>query len=271
MMTFGSGLFGSTVLILLAISVWQITKHKKWKLFGKVCAGLSAVCALVVGVGYLWNYVSTRPKPVTEFEGVKLGASITDVTVTLGAPSQVDGDRLHFADKAFIADFTNDKSRKLRRLCSISDTFNLMGFDKSSTEIDIVKKLGPPSRISLSGDGLYKILNYRKWNANFSINSNHAVGGCMASEDNYFKDELTSSDLSKFDATKLVPPAPQEASINIPDTDGELADPCAPDLSKAERKRRLSKFGTIRETGLETYEAGGHRLVLSDSTVIACE
>jgi hypothetical protein len=33
---------------------------------------------------------------------------------------------------------------------------------------------------------------------------------------------------------------------------------CAPDLSKEERLRRLATFGPVRETGLATYEAGGH-------------
>ena len=93
----------------------------------------------------------------------------------------------------------------------------------------------------------------------------------MTSDDLYFADEMSPADLSKLDLKKLMPPAAVAAEPVTSDIDGDLADPCASDLSKAERKRRLSKFGTIRETGLGTYEAGGHRLVLSDSTLIACE
>jgi len=282
-MELGTGIYSSTVLVLLAISVWQITKHKKWKLFGKVCAGLAAVCALVVGVGYLWNYVSNRPKPVTEYEGVKLGASITDVTVALGAPSKVDDNQLSFDEKNLFADFSKDKSRSLIRLCVYGDKVDLMGFNQSSTESDIVKKLGHPNKISVSGDGLSKIINYRKWNANFGIRTNHLELTCMSSEDHQFENEISAADLSKFDLKKLTTAPFGTVSSNAdnelanaaavtPDIRSELPDPCAPNLSKAERKRRLSKFGTIRQTGGGTFEAGGHTITFFeyDGSLISC-
>lgn len=266
-MELGTGIYSSTVLVLLAISVWQITKHKKWKLFGKVCAGLAAVCGLVVGVGYLWNYVATRPKPLTEFEGVKLGASITDVTLTLGAPTNVVGNRITYDEKEIIADFESEKLQSLEVLCSESPEKNVMGFDIYSRESDVIKKLGVPSRTSISGDGLFKLISYKKWNVAFGVSANSINKICMSSYEIGFADELLPGNLPKFDTKNSnlsTNEAPPDVSIN-------LEDHCAPDLSRAERKRRLSKFGTIRETGLGTYEAGAHRLVLSDSTVISCE
>ena len=38
-------------------------------------------------------------------------------------------------------------------------------------------------------------------------------------------------------------------------------DQCAPGLSKAERLKRLAQYGTVRQTGLGEYQAGGRRLV----------
>ena len=50
------------------------------------------------------------------------------------------------------------------------------------------------------------------------------------------------------------------------------ADPCAPGLSKGERLRRLSAFGTVREVGPLEYTAGGKTLsVLSDGAVLSCD
>lgn len=214
-MTLGTGLFASTVLILLAVSVWQLTKHKKWKLFGKVCACVAAVCALVSGIGYSWRYASTRPRPVTEFEGVKLGASITDVTVVLGAPTEVEKNQLSFSGKNLFADFEKGKSRSLLRLCAFGEQVELMGFNHSSTESDIVKKLGQPSSISVSGDGLSKVINYRKLNASFGIRANHLELTCMASADFHFEDEVATADLSKLVVKKLAPAA--DAAV-VPDT-----------------------------------------------------
>lgn len=45
-----------------------------------------------------------------------------------------------------------------------------------------------------------------------------------------------------------------------------LLDHCAPGLSKADRLKRLAQHGTIRQTGMGEYQAGGRRLVyLGDS------
>lgn len=35
-------------------------------------------------------------------------------------------------------------------------------------------------------------------------------------------------------------------------------DPCAPNLSKAKRLKRLEKYGTVRQTGMGEYTAGNH-------------
>lgn len=266
-MDLGTGIYSSTVLVLLAISVWQITKHKKWKLFGKVCAGLGAVCALVVGVGYLWNYVSTRPKPLTEFEGVKLGASITDVTLTLGAPTNVFGNRITYDEKEIIADFESKKLQSLELLCSESPAKNVMGFDIYSRESDVIKKLGVPSRTSISSDGLFKLISYKKWNVAFGVRANSIHEICMSSSEMEFPDELLPGNIPKFDTKN------SDLSTNAvsPDDSVNLEDPCAPDITKAERKRRLSRFGTIRQTADNSFSAGEHSIVFySDGTLALC-
>ena len=47
-------------------------------------------------------------------------------------------------------------------------------------------------------------------------------------------------------------------------------DHCAPNLTKEERMRRLSQYGTVRETGYGEFSAGGKSIMLSGSTVISC-
>ena len=48
-------------------------------------------------------------------------------------------------------------------------------------------------------------------------------------------------------------------------------DHCAPNLSKAERLKRLARHGTIRETGLNEYNAGGRSIhFLNSSELLSC-
>lgn len=49
-----------------------------------------------------------------------------------------------------------------------------------------------------------------------------------------------------------------------------VLDHCQPSLSKTERLKRLSQHGAVRETGLDEYSAGAHRVVLSYGAVMAC-
>lgn len=69
--------------------------------------------------------------------------------------------------------------------------------------------------------------------------------------------------------TKAIPPMEPSPGIAA----APLADHCAPNLSRAERLRRLGQHGKVRETGLETYSAGGRSVSFmygGSSTVLSC-
>lgn len=51
---------------------------------------------------------------------------------------------------------------------------------------------------------------------------------------------------------------------------GQIADHCAPNLSKAERLRRLAQHGVVRQTGEEVYDVGNRQLYFSTGTLINC-
>lgn len=48
-------------------------------------------------------------------------------------------------------------------------------------------------------------------------------------------------------------------------------DHCAPNLTRAERLRRLASHGTVRETGYGEFSAGEKSITLSGGTVISCQ
>lgn len=50
-----------------------------------------------------------------------------------------------------------------------------------------------------------------------------------------------------------------------------LLDHCAPNLSRAERLKRLAQYGTVRETGTGNYSAGGRSVhFYSDGSLLSC-
>jgi hypothetical protein len=65
---------------------------------------------------------------------------------------------------------------------------------------------------------------------------------------------------------KVVTPTSSSKPLAVGGTDH-----CAPSLSRAERLKRLAMFGTVRETGKDTYSAGGRSVMLGwDGGVIYC-
>jgi len=51
-----------------------------------------------------------------------------------------------------------------------------------------------------------------------------------------------------------------------------MQDHCEPNLSKAERLKRLAQYGTVRQTGLDTYTAGWHSIkFLSGAELLRCQ
>lgn len=65
-------------------------------------------------------------------------------------------------------------------------------------------------------------------------------------------------------------PAIDAPAIGAP-AEGKLLDHCAPSLTKAERLRRLSQYGTVRETGGGEFSVGNRSVMFGyDGSVLIC-
>jgi hypothetical protein len=176
----------------------------------------------------------------------------------------------------------------------------LFGFDNSSTEDAVIKKLGEPSAVSIARDGLSKIDSYSKWKAAFIISKGTVSGKCATSSGIVaYHEELLSPEAQKAADLKAAAEAAAQARANsatetqpndwvpvparktprksFPSSSasslalGESGnDPCAPGLSKGERLRRLATYGSVRQISAEDYEAGSHEVFYMGSTLITC-
>jgi len=194
-------------------------------------------------------------------------------------------------------------------ICTGDYGAKLLGFDIGSKKADIIKRLGEPDEISVSRDGLSEYISYFKWNAAFQLAQGMLTQDCVSTRGVRFGEELLSpEEQKKADEQAARAKAEQEAqeaklkaeeqaaraeeqrraaaaaktnefaqarlrAAAESDTQGLIQskpDPCAPNLSQAERLRRLAAFGQLRQTADGDYEAGGHSVMYSFGTLLAC-
>ena len=171
-------------------------------------------------------------------------------------------------------------------VCTGDAFTKLLGFDNFSDENSIVQRLGKPDYASISQNGLFKAISYDKWHAVFQFAKGRVFQKCILQFGHWvFKEELLSPDVQRAEDLKAarekleqekreteakvlldrqvaIENARPRLKPNSSTPAGDPSDPCAPNLSRAERLRRLATFGQVRETGLETYEAGTHSVTL---------
>ena len=164
---------------------------------------IAIVGALSCGAAGMGAFVVTadrdpRPEPrvITEFAGVQLGMSPTDVTLALGKPfasSKIESDgggRAHLIyvysrgkndDHSLDVTFhgANSSSMRAAVVCEHGGLSSLLGFDKFSREQDVLRVLGNPTFTSIRRDGLEKTISYSQWNASFKIALGKVMGLCI--------------------------------------------------------------------------------------------
>jgi len=153
----------------------------------------------MAGVGVFVARADRDPRPepqtITEFAGVRLGMSPTDVTLNLGKPSAAsklesdDSGRVHLTyvyTKPYNGDyalnitfFGRGGSPHAVVICEQGGFSNLLGFDKFSREQDVLRLLGQPTYSSVRADGLEKAISYSAWNASFKIARGNIVALCI--------------------------------------------------------------------------------------------
>jgi hypothetical protein len=201
-MTIGDGIFYSTILLVLAGSIYAISVRGKWKTVGKVFSVFVLVGAVGGGIFYGYDQYQSRPqsspppaKPeplaaVTEYMGIQLGASRVDVTLKHGLPEQESSPTRPDGKKQDVLTY-DDFSVTLRgeevanfvyMVCSDGSWPNardLLGISNNWSEDGVISILGAPSSESIDADGLKKIMNYRELNLSLVLAEGRVDEICM--------------------------------------------------------------------------------------------
>jgi hypothetical protein len=197
-MTIGDGIFYSTILLVLAGAIYAISVRGKWKTTGKVFSVFVLVVAVCGGIFYGYDQYQSRPQSsaseplaaITEYMGVKLGASRVDVTLKHGLPEKESSTVTPAGEKQDVLTYDNF-SVTLRGeevpnfayiVCSDgSYTYGgeLLGVGIYASEDRVISLLGAPSSESIDADGLKKILNYKELNLSIVLAEGRVDEICM--------------------------------------------------------------------------------------------
>lgn len=176
-MSIGDGIFLSSVLLSI-VGLYAATKDRwNWKRIAKwgLALPLAAVAILSLGI---WSYSTyqERPAAMAEFEGLKLTSTPADVRFLKGEPiakHSTEDQWVYDAhsgsaqpeDAVVLVKFRDGKIRHVTYWANERQIVNpyLLGFSIGSEYEPIIKRLGQPSHISTSANGLNRILSFEQF------------------------------------------------------------------------------------------------------------
>jgi hypothetical protein len=177
----GDAIFLSS-LLLSVVGLYAATKDRwNWKRIAKWAIAAPVVLALVI-LGSIWVYDKIEERPVrqTEFEGIRLAATESDVLFLKGKPYAVfESDKelwAYLADpdeqRAFL--LVSLRDGKVRWVGYTESTREghrprLLGFTIGSEYAAVIDKLGAPSDVSTSSDGLRRLASFANYNVFFEF------------------------------------------------------------------------------------------------------
>ncbi len=182
-MSIGDGIFLSAVLLSI-VGLYAATKDRwNWKRIAKWGLGLpvAAIAILVLGI-WIYSSYEGRPTAPEDFEGLKLTSTPGDVRFLKGEPiaKHSTEDRWVYdahsgsaqpVDAVLIVQFRDSRVRHITYWANERQIVNpyLLGFSIGSDYDAIIKKLGQPSHVSTSSDGLNRLLSFEKYRTFFEF------------------------------------------------------------------------------------------------------
>lgn len=200
-MSLGEGILWSTILILLAAGIYLVTSRKKWKLVGKVFAVLVLIGAVIGGGIWGWASYRSRPVVVQELYGVRIGMTPLEIKLTKGKPHIVFPDALTEPTEEQMQSLPwwvikeNPDSRDyltvgfakggesdfyVDEICQRNSILHVLGFAEGDSESEVIDRLGEPSYISISADGLSKYISYERWKVTYEIEKGEVSAICIS-------------------------------------------------------------------------------------------
>jgi hypothetical protein len=182
-MSVGDGIFLSAVLLSI-VGLYAATKDRwNWKRIAKwgLALPVAALAVLALGI-WIYSAYEERPNAQENFQGLKLSSTPADVRFLKGEPiaKHSTEDRWVYdahsgsaqpEDSVVLVQFRDGKVRHITYWANERQivTPYLLGFSIGSEYDAVIKKLGQPSNVSTSLDGLNRLLSFDRYRAFFEF------------------------------------------------------------------------------------------------------
>ena len=284
-MTLGEGIFASA-LVLSIVGLYIATRDRwRWGRIAKWAVGVPVVLATLLGAaGWAFKAFEARPRAQSSFGSISLCMSEGDVRFAMGEPAQShDGRWVYYAGSGsakaesagYVVRFKDSKVRYVAYTSTPEQivTPYLLGFTIGNPYDHVIDELGDPDHVSTSTDGLRRMLSYKRFNTFFAFERAQVINLGVydpATGPMEFGVPVNPTPSATEPAPSASQP-PAGAWQQAPEVKPQL-DHCAPGISKAERLKRLSQYGTVREVGNASFEAGGRTVSFHyDGSLLHCQ
>lgn len=278
--------FGNYKLIKAWSKVLKSSFGKFLKVSVVVISSLFLLGLLITAVILINDIWENRLKKQDEFDGIKLGWTRDEVIFRKGNPTETEkraGNMQIDKYSGLWVEYLDDKVLGISKYCDAYDYNKINGLACYDDLDKLLKIYGEPKDVAVSNDKTSRLYCYPKYNICYevklaSIFSRYVMEG--ASRAYLTPQQIKETEALNAPPIKLVPPEdlpdnlkPKvvkkkfwENDIKVEDTDH-----CAPNLSKAERLKRLALKGKVRETGANSYSAGSGYVTFNYSgDLISC-
>lgn len=197
-MTLGEGIFSSTLAILFAFFLYQLSVRRAWAKAIKFAAVFALLVLALAGGVSGWQYYQARPHADGKIRGIGLGMSKTDVTLALGEPDHAgsvagessdneskERDVLFYGSltprKDYLVIFLDSvgENGRVVSICKAGGFGSIFGARIGSTKSDLIERFGSPTSRTIQGDGLEEALFYEQWNLKFYLQKLQVTQFCL--------------------------------------------------------------------------------------------
>lgn len=265
--------FGNYKLIKAWSKVLKSSFGKFLKVSVVVISSLFLLGLLITAVILINDIWENRLKKQDGFDGIKLGWTRDEVIFRKGNPTETEkraGNMQIDKYSGLWVEYLDDKVLGISKFCDAYDYNKINGLACNDNLDKLLKILGEPKDVAVSNDKTSRLYCYPKYNVCYEVRLASIISryvGEGASRYYLTPEQIKEMEALNAPPKKLVPPEdlPDNLKPNVakkkpfnPDEYlKENTDHCAPNLSRAERLKRLALKGNVRETGLHTYTAGG--------------
>ncbi len=180
-MDVGAGIFWGLVFLGLIVLYLFTRDRWKWrKIVLRTLFGVVALGSVIGSIAFGYSVYENRVVAVAEFMGLKLSDTRGDIKFKKGASLLQNESEWAYKDRdgnwETVVKFRSEKVRMIQYvgICTYCNSLNGLGIGTNYERL--IEKLGTPTFVSTSDDGLMRLVSFAKTNQFFQLAEGKVIG-----------------------------------------------------------------------------------------------